>query len=207
MRSYIVTGKHTLREKFILDYIKNEKIPEYSINYFNEEIKVENAKYIRRILSKKYSEKYLIVITSQLNKIAQNALLKSIEEISENVSVIISLNNLSTVLDTIKSRFFIVKLSTNINEDDIDTFTLPDTAKEAFLLIDNFISKNIDLSTEEQIDKFIKIYRKELLLTTISYKAEDLKVKLVTFKKILTVSSLIKSNNLNLKFALENALI
>ena len=207
MRSLIITGEISKRQKYVENYIKDEQIPEYSIRYFDEEIKVENAKDIRQILSKRYSQKYLIVISAPLNQIAQNALLKSIEELSENVSVLISLNNLSNVLDTIKSRFFLVALSGKRDEAELDSFVLPNNTKEALLLVDNFIAKNSDLSYEEQIDKFIRIYRKELFSKYLTLEREILKVKIVTFKKILNVSNLIKTNNVNLKFALENALI
>lgn len=207
MRSYIVIGNPSKREEFLNEYIKKENISEYSITYFREEIKIEDAKLIRQILSKKYSQKYLIVIISSLNHIAQNSLLKSIEELQENISIIISLPNLGGILDTLKSRFFIVDFKDNdTNEKTVSSYS-HNSIQEIIMMVDAFLSSNSNLSSEEQIDKFIKEYRKDLLISLNTLEKVYLNKRISTLRKLLAVSTLIKNNNVNLRFGLENALL
>ncbi len=207
MRSYIVIGNTSKREEFLNEYIKKENIPEYSITYFKDGVKIEEAKLIRQILSKKYSQKYLIVITSPLNHIAQNSLLKSIEELQENISIVISLNNLGGILDTLKSRFFLVDFKDSDTNNDAVISYSHNNLSEVFMTVDKFLFLNSSLSTEEQIDKFIKEYRKDLLTSLNTFEKKLLVKRISTLKKLLAVSNLIKNNNVNLRFGLETALL
>lgn len=208
MKSFIITGSIEKREKFILDFIHKEKIASYYVNYFNEEITIDTARKLRNILSKKYNHKYLIVITSSINQIAQNALLKSIEELSDNLSIIISLQDLNGILETIKSRFFLVKLDSYIQEyeDSLDV-SLDDDFSKAFISIDKFLLDNSTLSPSEQIDKYIVSYRKKLILELSKMKYMEVKKHINILKKLLEISRLVKFNNLNVRLGIESSII
>lgn len=208
MRSYIIIGNQEKRDKFIEEYIREEGISDYSITYYNEEVKIIDAKRIRHTLSRKYSEKYLIIINAGINQVAQNALLKSIEELSENISIIISTKDLSTILDTIKSRFFLSNLGNEIDDDSgLEGLALGNTIAEKMLFIDKFLGENSEITTEDQIDKFINIYRKNFLQNIDSLGVDSLRYHLFALKKLISATNLVKSNNLNLRLSLESSVL
>lgn len=206
MRSHLIIGEKTSREEFILNFIQTEKIAPYAITYFSEQIQTEDAKKIRKLLSKKYSEKTLFVINS-INHVAQNSLLKNIEEPSENIAVIISVDNLSEILDTIKSRLFIVDLSSNSNIEDKEFLgCLSSNITEKNQTLDKFILENAELTTEEQVKKFIILYRNTLIENLKSFNARQIRHHVFVLKRLFFVTNLIRSNNVNLRFALESTI-
>ncbi len=208
MRSFLLTGDIKQRNKFIDDFIVREKIASHSINTYSNEIKIKDAKEIRLTLSRKYSGKRLIIISEKINITAQNALLKSFEELCENVSIIISRPDMSEILDTVKSRFFVVNFTvSSAKETDFISSFLVDNVSEKMLLIDNFINQNPNISNEQLIDGFIFSYRKDLLLNIEKLNKESKKSHLNAIKKLLAVSNFIKFNNLNLRLGLESALL
>jgi len=206
MRSYIITGDKGARDEFISSFIKQEQIPTHSISYFNDEIKIEGAKLLRQILSKKYSGKNLIVL-QELNLIAQNALLKSIEEISENISMIISVGDLSGILDTIKSRLFLVELAQNREFDGVGfNALLNENISEKFQFIDNFLLSNAEFVPIDTINNFVSEYRKTFFNNLKELDKAQTEHHLYVLKKLLSVANLVKSNNVNLRFALESTI-
>lgn len=204
MKNYLVLGDRQEREKFISNIIRSEKIAEYSVFYFTNEIKIEQAKQIRKILSKRYSEKTLLVLAS-INTVAQNALLKSIEEVSENVSIIISVDDLSGILDTIKSRLFLIELGQNKEFDGIGfEALLSENISTKFQFIDNFLTISTESIPIDTINSFVNGYRKSFFNNLSKLNKTQIKHHLHVFKKLLLVVNLIKSNNVNLRFALES---
>jgi hypothetical protein len=206
MRSYIITGDKESRDEFVSSFIKKEQIPTHSISYFDEEIKIEGAKLLRQILSKKYSGKNLIVL-QELNLIAQNALLKSIEEISENISIIISVSDLSGILDTVKSRLFLIELAQNREFDGVGfEALLNENISEKFQFVDNFLSSKAELVPIDVFDNFVSEYRKTFFNYLKELDKSQIKYQLSVLKKLLSIANLVKSNNVNLRFALESVL-
>lgn len=206
MRSHLVIGNKKEREEFILNFIRTEKVAPYSITNFIEQVQTEDAKELRKLLSKKYSAKTLFVINS-INHVAQNSLLKNIEELSENIAVIISVDNLSEILDTIKSRLFIVDLSSNSNIEDKEFLgCLSNNISEKIQTLDKFIIENSELTTEEQVKKFVVLYRNALIENLKSFNTQQVKRHIFVLKKLFFVTNLIKSNNVNLRFALESTI-
>ena len=207
MRSYIVTGERKKREAFISEIIEREKIPSHSIFTFIQDIKIEEAKSIRKILSKKYSGKTLIIL-GNLSVIAQNSLLKSIEEISDNISIIVSADNDAEVLDTIKSRLFTIKLvDKEITEELSDNKFFGLELSDRVNFLDEYLKENSDLPSDEQAVKFIKVYREGFLKSLQTFSKEELEFHLNVLKKLLIVLKLVRGNNVNLRFALESTLL
>ena len=207
MKSYLITGERKKREAFISEIIEKEKIPSYSIFTFIQDIKIEEAKSIRKILSKKYSVKTLIIL-GNLSVIAQNSLLKSIEEISDNISIIISTDNDAEVLDTIKSRLFTIKLvDKEITEELSDNKFFGLELSDRVNFLDEYLKENSGLPPDEQAVKFIKIYREGFLKSLQTFSKEELEFHLNVLRKLLNVLKLVRGNNVNLRFALESTLL
>jgi len=211
MRSYILVGDSEKRNEFLSDYIRKEAISKYAITRYSDNMGIKEARLFRLSLSKKYNDKHLFVIESKMTIGAQNALLKSFEEIPDSISIIISASHADDILDTIKSRFFEIKvgmaaekmLTTNL---DIKK-TLAGNVKDKILLIDEFISKNKDIASSLLIDDFILSYRNALLANLETIQKENLAENLRILKNLIRVAPFIKSNNLNLRLGLESSLL
>ncbi len=208
MRSYLIIGNSKKREKFIENFIKEQNIHSYSITKFEDKIKVKEAKEIRTIVSRKYSENTLVIIGGGINPVAQNSLLKCFEELTDNISIIISLNDAGEILDTIKSRLFTVNLyeksdyeSSSINN------LLKDKFSEKLINIDKFLLENSNLNSSQLIDKFIENYRSEFFEDLDNLTKHEKKQQIIKIKRLLKVCNLIKFNNLNLRMAIESSLI
>ncbi len=209
MRSFIITGDSVERLRYIEEFAATENIPSHSITVYSDEIKIIEAKAIRKDLSNKYSTKRLIVIDAKINLVAQNLLLKSFEELSDNVSVILSQQDLSEIIDTIKSRFFIVKLGIPDAGDlgvQLDGI-LSDDLPQRLLAIDSFLNSNKDVSSGQQMDIFIQSYRKALMKVLDSNDRVALKKHTGILRKLLDVSNFVKFNNLNIRLGLESAIL
>jgi len=80
-----------------------------------EDIKIEKVRdFIHQLGTTSYSGKYKVGIidkAEKMNKSAQNALLKSLEEPMDNVVIVLVASNLEKLLSTIKSRCILKKFS------------------------------------------------------------------------------------------------
>lgn len=206
MRSFLVTGDSETRDNFIKKLIADENILNHNIIYFEEEITIENAKKLKQLLSKRYSEKTIIIITA-ISSIAQNALLKTIEDIQENVSIIFSMKSASEMLDTIRSRLFLINTGINITRDDENVNIeklMSSNPAERLSELDNHLVRKTDNSPSEVYEGLIREYRKKLLTMSV----ENLSLSyLEMIKRLLENYRLVKNNNVNLRFSLESLFI
>jgi len=207
MRSFLITGDLDKREHFIASFIKNEKIPPHSITIISEELKIKEAKALRLTLSKKYSEKKLVIISSGINIASQNALLKSFEELQENICVILSLPSANEILSTVRSRLFHIPFSTDLKKMDSEVNLISSKRSEKLLIIDEFIFNNKDIDSKYLVDKFLSIYRNGFIENIHTFNKNELRIHLEILKKLFKTSILVKYNNLNLRLGLENALL
>ena len=83
---------------FDFKYIENEDI--IKVDYIREEL-IDNIYLSPRFEQKKI---YLIYDASKMNQSAQNALLKTLEEVPNDVIIFLVATNIKKILDTIKSR-------------------------------------------------------------------------------------------------------
>lgn len=205
MRSFLLTGNSEDRSLFIKNFISEEKISEHNVVYFGEELNIENTKELRKLLSKRFTSKTIFVI-SKINVIAQNALLKTIEELHDLVSIIVSIESPDEVIDTVKSRLFHVSAGRNkdfdfeLNISKFESSNLGSKLEE----IDQFIQKNTEDFPEEAFRKFILSYRKSLLKNK---EQENYLIHSKILKNLIVNFKLVKNNNVNLRLALENSIL
>ena len=89
-------AKRVLEKEFSLS-------PDEYISFSYEELKIDDARRLQEIFIS-YSGNILIFALS-INKEAQNALLKSTEELSQNIRLFLSLPSAEFMLETLRSRF------------------------------------------------------------------------------------------------------
>jgi len=211
MRSFIISGDLDKRNEFIADYIKKEEIPGHAVSTFDENMGIKEARNFRLKLSKKYSGKNLYIIASSITAEAQNALLKSFEEIPDSVSVVISIYNPDELLDTVRSRFFELSFKERNTDKDTKEFDtkpfLAENVKDKVLLIDDFLLDKGRENSGIAIDQFIASYRMALVKNINNLEKDRINKMVNTLKNLLSTARLVKFNNLNLRLALENALL
>lgn len=210
MKSYILNGSNTSKDIFISNLLAENNIPQYNVIKFEEPFKIQDARLIKKNLaSKAFSGKNRVFIIYQSPTLeAQNALLKTIEELPDDTLFVFV--EAKELLPTILSRSFLVSLSSDVLEDK----TWDDDIKqilekeyldfaELFVLTDYIFDKKNELV----MDKIILSLRR-ILLASISEKNFKLSKKItVILKKIEYYLPLIELNNLNKKLVIEKVLL
>ena len=136
MKSFLIIGDRQFSENYINKYIKENHLELYNVIRFEEKVLIASAREIKRILSVKQgaSEKKLIIINNEITIDAQNALLKSIEELPLNIDLFIVSKNVDFLLPTVVSRCTVISLVDN--KIDFGTSTFVE------LIERHYISKN-----------------------------------------------------------------
>lgn len=215
MLCFIVTGNQDVCDKYILEFkLKHDILDYYQITY-DESMTIKQVRELIRLLAIKVgkNEKRLILIKIVPSIEAQNALLKQIEEMSDDTFLLFCLPAKDLLLPTIISRCsHIALMSTN------PKFSLDPLLLERFILASysgndgeilnsaQILSDNKSINTLDEVimglrETLIKENMKDDSNKHISNKM------LYVLKKLITIYPLITKNNINLRLALENTLL
>lgn len=142
LRFFIVSLDKNTEIKFddIFDYSYN------IINFDGGEIDAENSSDLINELGRKSLKKDIIIIDrfDDLNVIVQNKLLKSLEEIGEDKIIFALVNSFNRVIDTIRSRAYILDYNGLSNT---NTFSYKNSSYKSLLKEVKVNNKTIDLLT------------------------------------------------------------
>lgn len=213
MRSIVLVGQLEDQLSYLQKVKTKEKIANYNVVEFNEKVVVDTAREMKRVLSYKISdtEKKIIIVTSEVTQEAQNALLKTLEELPNNADVFFLVRSAESLLPTILSRSNIVVLHAKqeVVTDSSITQVLRDT-----LLVDALpyplavVDQLSDEFTLATIDNVIFSLREILLDEATSpnnSKEHTLRVYVV-LQRLQGFYSLLSNNNINIRLTLEQAL-
>ena len=162
-----------------IERIVEELKPLRSVVFFEETFKIEHAKAVVTEAYISSSEvKYIIIASADINAVAQNSLLKLLEEPPLNIEFIIISPTKSNLLPTVRSRLPILKVNTSHNKREVnlsfgridykDVFAfLKEHARikksEAKELVEAMYNRAIIVDklilTTTQLDNFDKAYR------------------------------------------------
>ncbi len=210
MKAYIIKGNQFAKDAYINKYIEENKVANYNLIKFDENLKINDSREIKKIISKNSftSGKRLIIINGDPTIEAQNALLKILEELDDETDFIFSTN--SDLLPTIQSRSFLIKVGEIINSNDISSNT--DFVDQLFnsknigqnlILLDNFFKDNNIDSYSELI-----LEMRRSLLNKLFSDNFNLNNKKYKFLKLLNSKyPLVKINNMNPKLTAERILL
>ena len=117
MASYVLIGDLESKNEFLMKLIKEENIPSYNLFNYQETLKIPQVREIKKLLSTKaFSNAKRLFVIRDATLEAQNALLKTLEELPDDTTFIF-LND-SNLIPTIVSRARLLKLETGkINVD------------------------------------------------------------------------------------------
>lgn len=206
MRAYILVGEASHKEKFLDNYARENNIPGFNIFKFENAFGIPEAREIKKNLavSPQSGKKRVFVISANPTAEAQNALLKTLEELDDDTGFIFS--NTAELLPTIISRCTVVKEEqvsqrdfSNEELEIVEKLVSEENIAGRFLALESFFAEK----REEPFADLILSLRK-LLLNTISnnddHKAAEC-YKLI--KAFVKYNALVVSNNLSPKATAE----
>ena len=146
--------------------VENEVKPLRCVKFIvtDESFKIENAK---AVLAESYisesKTKYIIIGASDLTDVAQNSLLKLLEEPPKNIEFIIISPTKSNLLPTVRSRLPILKVDTyrDIKELDINLAKLD--YKDVF----NFLKDNVRVKKDEAKDLIQALFHRATVVDAL----------------------------------------
>jgi DNA polymerase III delta prime subunit len=200
MNNLIILGQHEASRKFIEEFIHDNNFAQYDVHLFNEKIKIEHARVIKKTLSFRQPRKLLFVFFDEVTLEAQNALLKSIEEHADNIYFAFCAEKEDSLLPTIVSRCLVKNLAS-------------EGVKDAGLLI---ITKDLfEKSTWHEMDRLLEYLNDKpldmlvpVLRALIFENLHDLQMVASYYafcKKLLVLLPLSEFNNVSKKVVIENA--
>lgn len=212
MQSMIIVGAAESRNNYIQLFIKDNKIPRYNVTHLQETIKIADAREIKKRLSFSSGENpRVIILPQEITLDAQNALLKTIEELDTRTYIIIESESRDVLLPTIISRCLVVMLP---REDTNLKNTTPNELSSLFNDIDGSVRTGAVLHyidalgtvTEESIKQII-LDARELLIQNISGSSKKIQSILIVLKSLLLLYPLCQNNNINKRMMLETVFL
>lgn len=204
MQTRILEGASASTRAYVHDFIQDYAIPSFGVTSFDTTAKISDVLYIQKILSHKTSHPLLFVFYSDITHEAQNALLKTLEELPEYVYVFFCVAQASMLLSTICSRAKVIPLSFESTQNDPAFDDLLRVASE----------KNVGdrlMVGERLLEKFEKDKEYEKLLYALhrslihnpSYRIHMYHI----LKHLQLRYQLVRSNNVSFKMTLDMALL
>lgn len=178
---YLISGDREDHKKEILEFLEKElKIfragnPDFFV-LEGEKFLIDQARDIKKIDSKTKvfnKERIFLLSFDSIGADTQNALLKILEEPSENTIFFMLVSNLRNILDTIKSRARVIEIKSKIIDDNAREYF------QASYIEREIISANLDqekmqsffnsldlllLENKDKIENFLELYKNFLNL-------------------------------------------
>ncbi len=211
MNSIILVGKLDDQEKIINDYLKKYSVANYNITRFPEKIIISDIRNIKRLVSRSSNGKRIIVFHENITLEAQNALLKTLEELPDDTFIFFFVSAVDRLIPTIISRSTIVRLlSENItdvsfSQEKLLSRFLSENDGEIKLALGLLLSEEV--SVGNKIDELIVSLRKALHVDIKDNNLIKAEREIVLLEHILENYNLVVLNNLNKRLFLDMAVI
>jgi hypothetical protein len=211
MRRAILVGEKSATAMYVTKYIEDNAIRPFSITRFEEKLKIADVRRLKQLLSVHHGEGIrLILIENEILPAAQQALLKTIEELPDDTDLLICVEQKENLLPTILSRCQIISLlsqeqgKNGIDEVTLEKYFTSPAKKEKMTAVFQIAEV---LSKVDDVPLFISQVRR-LMLTAQNTGDTVLTKRTAQFlERFLEPVSLIDTNNLNLRFTLESLLL
>ncbi len=201
MASTLLVGNSQSVHGFIEEYSTIHNILPYEIERFEEILPIASAREIKKKLAFSAPGKRLFIFSSGMTIEAQNALLKCVEESSENIHFIFCCEREDSVLPTIASRSKVIKLrELVVSEDEMVSIVARVASSKTVSYSD---IESIAVLCEKDFGKIIVALRQIILDDSMSF---EKRLRAITFcKKLLQMNSLLKVSNISVLVLLESA--
>lgn len=213
MQSLVIVGNLTATENYIEEFISSKKIKSYNVINLLERVKISDVREVKKSISFKVGKKEsrVVVIKSDITIDAQNALLKTLEELNDENYFIIVCSNKETLIPTILSRSKITRLDATQEKEEEKLFE-----KEIELLIKGedkvqtalLVSQRLEgVGSNELLDRFLIELRGSLLKAGTRGDKVQLKILWEITSQLNLLYPLLTQNNINKRLALENIIL
>ena len=216
MISYVLIGDLESKNEFLAKLIKEENIKTYNLFDYQEALKIPQVREIKKLLSTKaFSGAKRLFVIRDATLEAQNALLKTLEELPEDTSFVFL--NEAILIPTILSRIQILNFKRSKVDVDANLSSM----------LENFLSAlpagrqaNMDLSSTFLFSEELFMQSPDLNFANLIFYLREILFKQIqedSFEKIGLILRLLKSfyrylpfvenNNLNKKLLFERIII
>ena len=214
MQCFIIEGSKQARDAHILEFITLHSIKNYYTIKFEEKMLIAMVRQLIKTLSSRLpkNEKRLVLIDAQPTLEAQNALLKHLEEINNDTFLFFCISSKDLLLPTIISRCSIITVDSTMLKSDIDEVVLrrfisavqSNQDAEALILAEMLP----DIKSPKMFAELIMGLREHLIKKIYENSFDHTGKKMVQVLKAMTeMYPLISKNNVNLRLAIEAALL
>jgi len=202
MNNLFLVGDRASVNGYIDNYLKQNFFTPFEIEYFDDPVKIGDARDIKNVLSYKMPTKKIFIFRNSCTTEAQNALLKNIEDAVDNVFFIFSSVKEDSLLPTVRSRCLVVRLSSDLTSSVKITELIKNVSERDndWAAIDDLITFLDDHDLEDIVPAL-----RQLLLASIDQK--NVTRYFHYCKKSLPLISLSKTNNMNRKIVIESIFI
>lgn len=195
-------GDKSLTDIYIGKYISDNFFTPFEVEYFDEIVKIEDARNIKKSLSYKTPTKKLFIFRGDITTEAQNSLLKNIEEAQDNIYFIFSSTNEESLLPTVRSRCLLVAVGSTLSLNPELSQMVKNTCSAGGNWAD--IDQLSSFLEDHQLDDLMPVFR-SLLLENLEN--ENIHNYFKYCKKALPLLALSKSNNINRKIIVESVFL
>lgn len=201
MASTLLIGNSESVLGFVEEYSNTHNILPYEIERFEEMLPIASARDIKKKLSFSTPGSRLFIFLSGMTIEAQNALLKSVEESSDNTHFIFCCEREDSILPTIASRSRIVKIREALATEEQMYGVLSKIITNTSVSYSDI--EEIASLCEKDFGKIIVALRQIVLDETMRSEA---RLRAAAFcKKLLQMNTLLKQSNVSVFVLLESA--
>jgi hypothetical protein len=210
MQSFIIRGESEVCYKYRANFIAEHNIAPYNILEYPDTVKIADVRALQKMLNIKRTEheKFLLSLSGDITLDAQNALLKTLEEVPDNVYIFILAGPNNELLPTVMSRcqqITVATIETSI-PNTLPSFSIDAFERPTYASIAQLIDTLSDSITIREYDLFITKTR--ALLLSLDLPNSVIRLQLIKFlHKLFAQYSLVKKNNVNARLAIEHAYI
>ncbi len=204
MNGIVLLGEKSKCEDYTTDFLLRNQIKAYNITIYVEKLKIAEARELKRGLSLKsyQGENRVFIIKTDPAFEAQNALLKTLEELPDDTFIIFYSEG--DLLPTVLSRCKVINLGNKKDTENKDVLhekisTIKDV-QSALLFSDYFFDSGIEFE-----DMILALRSK--VLEQASSQDDHSKVLTDILKRVNSLYPTIKNNNLNKRIMLDRILI
>lgn len=214
MNSRVLIGGKKIQEDYLASFVAEKKIPKYFISSYPENFRIKDARELKRTITFAIPQGSfrVFIIPEDITADAQNALLKTIEELDDKTFVFFLARSKESLLNTVISRSKVVILQSTDqkkqdNECDEFISSLGNISSDEMLKMSlQFCERFDNKSTKEDLDALLLSLRDII----VRHFSDDF-LKIKNIEKIVKIEDslqkiypLLLENNVNKKMALEN---
>lgn len=214
MNAVLLVGSSAAAHDYIDTYQKKHSVRTSEVVRFDQGVKIDDVRSIRKLCGQisRMGSEYMVILSGVITLEAQNALLKLLEELPENITIFVVSGTEDLLLPTVVSRCRIVTLAKIKSTSDpfvvekLEKIFFVDSSHNERLYNVFHLCEYVE-NNKEGVDVLFPCLQKFVQSSAFrSFLSKD--HSFVRFSKMFAKTfPVIKKNNLNVKIAMETLLL